>query len=82
MVDISAAHPKHKTAPLGQELVQKRHSTTASCWGVPAVLWDLAGQVEHQGPLLQIALFPALTEWSVYFVKTAVTCFVAFISLL
>lgn len=78
MVDISAAHPKHKTAPLEQ----KRHSTTASCWGVPAVLWDLAGQVEHQGPLLQIALFPALTEWSVYFVKTAVTCFVAFISLL
>lgn len=52
MEDVSAAHPKHKTAPLGQELVQRSHSTAALCWGVPAVLWGLPGPVKQQGPLL------------------------------
>lgn len=39
MEEVSAAHPKHRTAPLGQELVQESHGTAALCWGAPAVLW-------------------------------------------
>lgn len=49
MDDITLTHPKHKIAPWGKELVQKSHSTTALCWGGPAVLCGLGWVNGAQG---------------------------------